>query len=361
MTSFEKWDRKFRDNNLYAFNGDANGLLWLKVRSVCRSKQLARFLSEYNLRLRSTKLKEQNVELFHLLEGIPGAMEMLDGFMRVRSNEWYESMGIDEDKLREDLYKVRYYDWGGDRSNSLDKHLVSRYVKTVSDYDRLVDCRAEMFENTWNYVQNSWYNNWTSYLIESLFKRHPRVVSAVGEIKGVDFFIDDVPIDLKVTYFPAQYMAMKLAHILGNTELTWLRRQARARGITADSTTTGAQLLYVLTEKLREQGHIDILAELDACRRKVIEEARHNSVELMEWLYSNQGEMRFGAENRLFLILIDSLDMSQSWKMKRAFSLIAPNVNAYIDGFGKDTLKDIVFVYNKTWHRSQADVLWVIK
>ena len=71
--------------------------------------------------------------------------------------------------------------------------------------------------------------------------------------------------------------------------------------------------------------------------------------------------MRFGAENRLFLILIDSLDMSQSWKMKRAFSLIAPNVNAYIDGFGKDTLKDIVFVYNKTWHRSQADVLWVIK
>ena len=271
MTSFEKWDRKFRDNNLYAFNGDANGLLWLKVRSVCRSKQLARFLSEYNLRLRSTKLKEQNVELFHLLEGIPGAMEMLDGFMRVRSNEWYESMGIDEDKLREDLYKVRYYDWGGDRSNSLDKHLVSRYVKTVSDYDRLVDCRAEMFENTWNYVQNSWYNNWTSYLIESLFKRHPRVVSAVGEIKGVDFFIDDVPIDLKVTYFPAQYMAMKLAHILGNTELTWLRRQARARGITADSTTTGAQLLYVLTEKLREQGHIDILAELDACRRKVIE------------------------------------------------------------------------------------------
>lgn len=361
MTTFEKWDREFHDNNLYAFNGDVNGLLWLKVRSVCRSKQLARFLSETNLRLRSTKLGERNVELFHLLEGMPGAMEMLDGFMRVRSNEWYEAMGIDEEKLKEDLYKVRHYEWGGDRNNSLDKYLVSRYVKTVWCYDRLVELRAEMFENTWGYVQNSWYNNWTSYLIESLFKRHPRVVSAIGEIKGVDFFIDDVPIDLKVTYFPAQYMAKKLAHILGNTELTWLRRQARARGITVDCTTGEAQQLYVLTEKLRERGHIDVLAELDAARRNVVDDARNNSVDLMEWLYSNQGEMRFGAENRLFLMLIDSSDMSQSWKMKRAFSLIVPKANAYIDGFGKDTLKEISFVYNKAKYKSLSDILWVVK
>ena len=361
MTTFEKWNSEFRSNNLYAFNGNANGILWLKVRSVCRGEQLARFLSEFNLRLRSQKLGERNVELFHLLEGMPGAMDMLDGFMRVRSNEWYETMGIDEDKLKEDLYKVRYYDWGGDRRNLLDKHLVSRYVKTVSDYDKLVDLRAEMFENTWNYVQNSWYNNWTSYQIESLFKRHPRVVSAVGEIKGVDFFIDDVPIDLKVTYFPAGYMADKLKQMLGNTELTWLRRQARARGITADRTMPDAQQLHVIVEKLSERGHTDILAELDACRRKVVDEARRDSADLMEWLYSKQGEMRFGAENRLFLILIDYSDMSLSWKMKRAFSLIEPCVNGYIDRFDRDTLKEIAFVYNKAKYRSLADVLFVIK
>ena len=53
----------------------------------------------------------------------------------------------------------------------------------------------------------------------------------------------------------------------------------------------------------------------------------------MSWLYAHQGEMRFGAENRLFVILADSTDMNQSWKMKRAFSLIEPKVKKYLDTF----------------------------
>lgn len=73
--------------------------------------------------------------------------------------------------------------------------------------------QAEIGANAWNYVQNSWYNNWTSFIIESLFKRHRKVISAVGEIKSVDFFIEDYPLDLKVTYFPSQFMEQKLKMI----------------------------------------------------------------------------------------------------------------------------------------------------
>lgn len=40
MTEFEKWDNEFRNQNLYAFNGNFYGLLWLKVHAICRSKQL---------------------------------------------------------------------------------------------------------------------------------------------------------------------------------------------------------------------------------------------------------------------------------------------------------------------------------
>ena len=34
MKNFSKWEKEFRAQNLYAFNGDTNGLLWLKTRAV---------------------------------------------------------------------------------------------------------------------------------------------------------------------------------------------------------------------------------------------------------------------------------------------------------------------------------------
>jgi hypothetical protein len=117
--------------------------------------------------LTSSKIAEQNVELFERLETMPNAMQLLDAFLNERNHEWYKTMGIDEESLKNDLYKVHHYAWGGDQNNSLDKHLISRYVKVISNYDELQSKQNEIADNAWNYVQTSWYNNWTSYLIES--------------------------------------------------------------------------------------------------------------------------------------------------------------------------------------------------
>lgn len=361
MSNYEKWDKEFRAQNLYAFNYDTNALLWLKVRAVCRGKQIEQFLNDNRLSLTTNKISERNVELFEMLEGCEEAMSMLDGFLQGKNHEWYTSMGVDEEKLKADLYKVQYYAWGGDQNNSLDKHLVSRYVKVISEYDELVSKQGEIANNAWNYVQNSWYNNWTSYLIESLFKRHPRVISAVGEIKSVDFFIDDFPVDLKVTFFPNQYMDEKIKLKLGKSVLAWLKAKGKEYGITACADNSEAQQIYTLTEKLSEQGHNDIIKILNDTKSSVIEDAQNNSVELMTWLYAHQGEMRFGAENRLFVILADSTDMSQSWKMKRAFSLIEPKVQDYLDGFTNESLKKIDFTFKKQNYTSLADVIFVVK
>lgn len=361
MTNFERWDKEFRAQNLYAFNYNPNALLWLKVRAVCRGKQIEQFLSDNSLQLTATKISEQNVELFRLLESRTDAMQMLDNYLREKNHEWYQAMGVDEAKLKEDLYKIQYYAWGGDQNNSLDKHLVSRYVKVISAYDELLRKQGEIANNAWNYVQTSWYNNWTSYLIESLFKRHPRVISAVGEIKSVDFFIDDYPVDLKVTFFPNQYMDEKLKAKLGKSPLAWLKAKGKALSITADANTTEAQQLYTLTEKLTELGHEDIVRELNSTRSEIIREAQNNSAELMKWLYEHQGEMRFGAENRLFVILADSTDISQSWKMKRAFSLIEPKVKNYLDGFSSHSLRRIDFSFKKQNYTSLADAIFVVK
>lgn len=361
MTNFEKWNKEFREQNLYAFNFNDNALLWLKVRAVCRGKQMNQFLKNNNIILSSSKIAEQNIELFQKLETMPNAMQLLDIFLSEKNNEWYKSMGIDDEKLKNDLYKVHHYAWGGDQNNSLDKHLVSRYVKVINNYDELLNKQNEIAENAWNYVQTSWYNNWTSYLIESLFKKHNKVISAVGEIKSVDFFLDNNPIDLKVTFFPNQYMDEKLKKKLGKKELTWLKQKAKEINITADNTQSESQQLYTLTEKLLEIGRTDIIEELRNKKRDVIIDAQSNVVELITWLYTNQGEMRFGAENRLFVILVDSTDMSQSWKMKRAFPLIEPQVKNYLDNFNNTYLKEINFTFKGNQYKSLADVIFIVK
>lgn len=84
-------------------------------------------------------------------------------------------------------------------------------------------------------------------------------------------------------------------------------------------------------------------------------------MELMTWLYENQGEMRFGAENRLFVILVDANDIAQSWKMKRAFNLIEPKVNDYLNHFTENSLKKIDFTFKGKTYSSLADVIFVVK
>ena len=361
MTEFEKWDNEFRNQNMYAFNGNYYGLLWLKVRAICRSKQLRQFIKENKIDLTATKVSEQNIELFDVLEKRSDAMSILDTFLRDLNHEWYAEMGVDMDQLKEDLYRIQYYEWGGDQNNSLDKYFVSRYVKVLSNYNELQNKRAEIGANAWSYVQNSWYNNWTSFVIESLFKRNKRVVSAVGEIKSVDFFIEGYPIDLKVTFFPNQFMELKLREKFNKSTISWLKGKCKEVGIFCDKNSSVNQQIYTLSEKIKEANRIEILNELENARQRVIEEAQNNPVELMKWLYENQGEMRFGAENRLYLILADTKDLLQSWKMKRAFSIIEPKVNQYLEGFSSTSLKTINFEFRKKVYAALSDILFIVK
>lgn len=361
MSGFEKWDIAFREQKLDVFNNNIEGLLWLKVRAICRGRQLKEFLAENNITLNSTKVSDQNRELFDILINRVDASVILDRFLQCMNHEWYNEMGVDIRQLKEDLYKVQYYSWGGDQNNSLDKYFISRYVKIISKFSELQSRQSEIGANAWNYVQNSWYNNWTSFIIESLFKQNPRVISAVGEIKSVDFFIDEYPIDLKVTFFPNQFMEQKLKNILGTSEKSWLKKKCKNLGISCDTKASEPQQIYTLTEKLMEVGRSDIIRELEVVRGQIIEESQRNPIELIRWLYENQGEMRFGAENRLYLVLADSNDFTQAWKMKRAFSLIEPKIKQYIESFSSASLKKVQFEFKKRKYSTLADILFIVK
>ena len=58
----------------------------------------------------------------------------------------------------------------------------------------------ELHNSMAGYVRSSWYNNWTTILIEDMFKENNRILPAIGKVKHLDFFWNDIPLDLEVTH-----------------------------------------------------------------------------------------------------------------------------------------------------------------
>lgn len=148
---------------------------------------------------------------------------------------------------------------------------------------------------------------------------------------------------------------------MGKKPLPWLKSKCKALGIKTDTKASESLQMYELIEKLKELGYVDVLNEFRTARRIIIESAQDNPIELMTWLYEKQGETRFGAENRLFLILVDLDEFENSWKMKRAFSLIEPKVNDYLCSFQPTSLHKIDFVFKKQKYSTLADAIFVVK
>ncbi len=363
MTNFEKWNKEFNSQNLFAFNGNSNGILWLKIRTITRKGIIDKFIEDNKINLKSKKLSDLNVELFEWAELNDPTMGKIDEFLRDRNNEWYISKGVDENKLKVELMKVKCINQGGGVANSLDQTFVRLYVKQISDYEELCSHYAEISATSWNFVQTSWYNNWTSFLIESLFKNkgYENVLPAVGETKSVDFFIDNIPFDLKVTYLSSDFIDAEFIKIKGNRELVWLKKQAILNGIKIQEGLTDKEQYQHLIEELELLGKSSVINELHKTHKLIIDQARNNPENYLKWLYEHQSARLFGAENRLFIVLIDALNIFDSWKMKRAFTKIDPIVESYIKGFNEAKLKRISFNFNKKTYKVLSDIIFVVK
>lgn len=366
--SFEYWKNLHESEQLEQFSNVTEGLLWLKIKSIIRKDILAEFLSENSIELKSNKLGNQFSELFVSFVLDPNKYnKILDEF--IASKNIKQLAEIDENKLVSELYKLKYFDWGGDYQNSLDKYLVSRYVKAIQSYDTLISkFDKEIHAAVQGYVLNSWYNHWSSILIEHIFKSHKSVLPTVGQIKYVDFFIDNVPFDLKVTYLPAEFIKNRRKELGLPVELTYLKQQARLLGISFDKNAASSDIHYEISEKLKDNGSeaaMSVLEILKSQTMAILKEVRDEPKKLARWLYENQGEMRFGSENRLFLVLVDTSDFSGSWKLKRNLDILKPAIQNYLNNFSKKKMSDlkVTFTYKgKTQHYSAlTDVLFVVK
>ncbi|WP_197701971.1 hypothetical protein [Candidatus Endomicrobiellum trichonymphae] len=353
------------------FNRDNVGLLWLKIKSLIRVELVKGFLKFSGYTATAKKQVDNFRELFKLLspQDIAQSHSLLnDDYIRKVSHVQITS--IDIQQLVSELYKLKNFDWGGDYRNSLDKYLVRKYVKVLNpSYDDLVSkFETEINPVVQGYVLNSWYNYWSSIVIENIFKLHPAVLPTVGQIKNVDFFINDIPFDLKVTYLPSEYVKCKRKEKGLPIELTYLKKKAAEAGIVFDKNAKPTDILYEITEKMKDKNDVfcsQVLTKLKAEKLEILKEVQEKPEILIKWLYENQGEMRFGSENRLFLILVDTDDFNNSWKLKRNINLLKPAVISYLDSFKSKKTEDlnISFEFNGRSHgfSALADIIFVVK
>lgn len=366
MEDFNYWKEIHNSGNIIALSKDRQGLLWLKIKSIIRKDILADFLSFANLQLHSTKLQLQFGELYQVLSrDVEEAHAVINEFIKQENKKIISS--LDTDQIISELYKLKSFDWGGDYNNSLDKFLVSHYVKPMKSYDELLTkFDTEISRAVQGYVLNSWYNHWSSILIEYIFKSHPKVLPTVGQIKNVDFFIDDIPFDLKVTYFPNKFLKLKRKEKGLPVEITYLKQKAKEIGINYDKKGKENDVYYEITEKLKDKDCTvsrDTLNTIQEQRDSLLSESLHNPSELIKWLYENQGEMRFGSENRLFLIVVDKANFNSSWKQKRNFELLRPSIKKYLDNFAAENAEDlkVTFLYKDKIYQALSDVIFIIK
>ncbi len=368
MKDFDYWKKLHESDKLEEFSSNEQGLLWLKVKSIIRKELISAFVLKNGIELNETSLKGQFVELYDLLSKNPSeSHKLLNAYIEEKNKSALAS--LDTKKLVSELYKLKTFDWGGDYQNSLDKYLVSRYVKVLQSYDTLVSkFETEISTAVQGYVLNSWYNHWSSILIEHLFKSHEAVLPTVGQIKHVDFFIRNVPFDLKVTYLPAEYIKTRRKELGFPVELTYLKAKAKELKIDFDKKAKHTDIYYEIFEKLKDKGTKEcksVIAALKKEKLQILKEAIENPHGLAKWLYENQGEMRFGSENRLFLVLVDTDDFTGSWKLKRNMELLKPIIKSYLDSFATKNIADlkIAFKYKgkPQIFTALTDVIFVVK
>ena len=193
-----------------------------------------------------------------------------------------ENLISDADLLAE-LSRVEGIDWGVVQGQ-LDGKIQRDYVRVCTRYDELLGrVRAQLHGEITNYAIASWYNHWSTVLIEDHISLHDNVVPTIKNVGGVDVFFRDCPFDLKITYLPRNY---DLADALNNP--------------------TG----------------------------------------LARWLYENQGAQRFGADNRFYVVVVDREDVEQSWRLKRNFPLLADRIDHFLATATVSDADELRFVFN---------------
>jgi len=363
-SKFKPFKQLYQDNKFDVLLKEKEAVYWLKLRSISRKALMVEFCGLADIDCDGIK----GPKLFEHIYSEQPSEALLDQFVEKKYQEERAERKAGETRLISELYKLQVFDWGGLYQNNLERTIVNNYIKKIRDFELLKKkVENEIYESMRSYVLSSWYNHWTSILIEDIFKDHKSVTPTVGLIKKVDFFVGDIPFDLKVTYFPDGFMQTKRKEMGLGTEVQELKRFARETGIEYNHKQKEKPIFTELLTRIRESVTPEakrFWKQFRNTRKKIIRETISDSSSLVRWLYEKQGERRFDAANRLFLVLIDESNLEESWKMKRNIDLLTDKINKYLNNINLKNTEQFEITFD--WkdgrkYSALSDALFITK
>ena len=291
MSKFKHFKQLYQDNKLDILLNEEDSIYWLKLRSISRKDLLTEFCKLANIDCTNV----QGKVLFERIYDLQPAETLLDEFIARKYLAERAERKVNEHTLVSELYKMKVFDWGGLYQNNLERTIIDNYVKKIRSFNMLNEkIENEIHESMRGYVQSSWYNHWTSILIEDIFKDHKKVTPTVGLIKKVDFFIGNIPFDLKVTYFPEGFMAARRKASGLPTELQVLKQFVKTLGIKYNREQKDKELFAELLARIEESQKTEakqFIVKFRKTRWSIIQETIQNPQILIKWLYEEQGDL----------------------------------------------------------------------
>lgn len=226
--------------------------------------------------------------------------DVIDGFIKKQYKILISERQklISDDDLIKELKKVKNYSWNIVQGQ-LDQKIQEEYTRKFFNYDELLaNVKKKLYDDITSYVICTWYNHLTTVLIEEHIAQHPKVVPALKKIKGLDIFFDGQPFDLKITYLPKEYS---------------------------------------------------------------LSDAINNPKKLARWMYEHQGSQRFGADNRLLVVLANKNNIEDSWKLKRDFQTIFKEIDKFLTSSLVTKNDEVAFSFNGKSYKTLAKVLLITK
>lgn len=265
----------------------------LKLKSI-KADDLKELVVDIDVELRGSSVADSIKQLIKIPQ------DKLDSFIKRKYQQQVKKRQelISDIDLIKEINKVNNFNWGVVQGQ-LDQKIQSEYVRKIFRYNDLIEgVKNKLHNDITSYVIATWYNHWTTILIENHISLHSKVIPTLKNNFGVDIFFGNQPFDLKTTYLPKDYS---------------------------------------------------------------IEDAIKNPKRLARWMYENQGEQRFGYDNRFFVVLVDKNNLDQSWKLKRDFNFIFDKIDNFFNQSTVSTKDEIVFIFKGKTYTTVAKVLIITK
>jgi len=274
------------------FNTDPLFLFLNQFMKAGNKELQAQFLKYINFTPTGRLIAEKFLETYNYVQ----SNNLLDSVIQFIIDNRDEAIWFSEKETQQKLQELSNIDLSKDNFNptsNIDKTLFNRVQRatSISELTQIINNIENMLEKKiyWTY-----YNTQTTRLIEDIFNKHLKVTPTLVDIKGVDFFINKIPLDLKITRIPQGF------------------------------------------------------------------DTNFDKETLIKWLYEQQSKERFGAENRLFLILNDSSNPTNSDRLKTShYNLIKTTINAYLNTYTDDNLLNIGFTIGDNIYRVKSDLIFI--